>query len=248
MSFEAELDNISFLRDSIAVISDLIDEAAINITKDGISIIAADRAVVTVVDFMLSKDVFRKYICEKNERIGINLLYFLQVLRRANAGDMLTLMLDGNRLKLRLDGSSVRSFVIPLIDISHEDIPPIDKLSFSSSFVVDTGVLNSGIEDAEIVTDSVIFNVSKDGVRMKAESDASMAELEMKQDGGLSELRVERNVRARYSLDYLKKIIKSRKLAEKAAVEMDNDYPMRIHFEVPGKMKLGFILAPRVEE
>ncbi len=246
--FEAELENISFLRDSMSVISDLIDEAALNIKKDGITIMASDRAVVTVVDFMLSRDVFKTYSYENDRRIGLNLLYLLQVLRRANPGDVLKIKLEENSLKLRLEGSSTRSFVVPLIDISREDMPPIDKLNFSSSFVVDTDILNSGIEDADIITDSVVFSINSEGVKMKAESDASSAELEMRPDGGLRELKVDRPVRARYSLDYLKKIIKSRKLAEKASIEMDTDYPMRIRFDVPGKMQLGFILAPRVEE
>ncbi|MBI5347636.1 MAG: proliferating cell nuclear antigen (pcna) [Candidatus Aenigmarchaeota archaeon] len=248
MAFEAELENISFLRDRISVISDLIDEAAINIKKDGIAITASDRAVVTVVDFMLSKDVFKNYSYEKDMRVGLNLTYLLQVLRRANPSDILKMRLEASALQLKLHGSSTRSFVIPLIDISREDLPPIDKLNFSSSFLVDTDILNSGIEDADIITDSVVFSINSEGVKMKAESDASSAELDMRPDGGLKNLKVDRPVRARYSLDYLKKIIKSRKLAEKASIEMDTDYPMRIRFDVPGKMQLGFILAPRVEE
>ena len=55
-------------------------------------------------------------------------------------------------------------------------------------------------------------------------------------------------VRARYSLDYLKKIIKAKKLSPETKISMSNDYPMKIQFEVPGKMQLGFILAPRVDE
>ena len=55
-------------------------------------------------------------------------------------------------------------------------------------------------------------------------------------------------VRARYSLDYLKKISKAKKLSPEAEMAMATDYPMRLEFNIPDKMRLGFILAPRVEE
>ena len=55
-------------------------------------------------------------------------------------------------------------------------------------------------------------------------------------------------VRARYSLDYLKKIFMARKLSDTAKIAMATDYPMKVQFEVPNKMRLAFVLAPRVEE
>ncbi|MBI4896284.1 MAG: DNA polymerase sliding clamp, partial [Candidatus Aenigmarchaeota archaeon] len=55
-------------------------------------------------------------------------------------------------------------------------------------------------------------------------------------------------VRARYSLDYLKKMIKGRKLSNTASIEMGTDYPMKLEFSVPEKIRLGFILAPRIED
>ena len=49
MTFEAKLDDISLLRDSIATIAELIDETELNIREFGIQMIASDRAVVVVV-------------------------------------------------------------------------------------------------------------------------------------------------------------------------------------------------------
>jgi proliferating cell nuclear antigen len=64
----------------------------------------------------------------------------------------------------------------------------------------------------------------------------------------LKGLVVKEHTRSRYSLDYLKKIIKAKRLSDNVAIHMSTDYPAKIVFDVPERMQLNFILAPRVEE
>lgn len=249
--FEAKLDDISLFRESIATISDLIDETELFVGNEGIEMIAADRAVVAVINFALSKNAFKEYKCDKERRIGINLMNLLQILRRAQTDDVLRMKLDENKLNIVLEGESTRRFTLPLIDVSKEETPEIGKIEagFSSAFTVNSEVLNSGIEDAELITDSVIFTIRRDMLSMSAESDTSSAQLEL--PSGTEAFKVHEinePVRARYSIDYLKKIFKARKLAQSAKMAMATDYPMKIQFEVPSKCRLAFILAPRVEE
>lgn len=248
--FEATLNEIPLLRDSIAVIAELIDEAELHVKAGGLKMLAADRAVVAVVDFFLSKDVFSEYIYDSDSRFGINMEKFLQVLKRAKDDDILKIKLEEGKLNLILSGSQhTRKFAIPLIDVSREETPPLDKLSFPASLKINAGILNNGIEDAELVADSIVFTVRKDQLMMKAESDSSSAQLEL--PSGTESLKIidiGEPVRARYSLDYLKKMIKARKLSDEATISMATDYPMKLGFSLPGKMQMDFILAPRVEE
>jgi proliferating cell nuclear antigen len=247
--FEAELEEISLLKDSMDVIAELIDEATLELKPEGLYLKAADRAVVTVVDFFMPKESFKSYSLGEPKKIGLNLSHFLQILKRSDPTDTMKFKLDKDRLEIKMSGTSTRSFKIPLIDVSTEEMPPTTELSFSSSFKINSEILNRGIEDADVITDSVVFNVTNNGISMKADSDASSAELELGMDStSLRDLNAKENVKARYSLDYLKKIIKSRKLASEAEISMSTDYPMKLRFDVPGKLQLGFILAPRVEE
>jgi len=247
--FEAEITDVSLLRDSIATIADLIDETELHITENGIEMIASDRAVVAVVNFTLSKNSFKTYNYDKEAKIGINLLSLLQILRRAGTNDSLSIKLLDNKLELIISGDSKRRFVLPLIDISKEELPPLDKLEFSATFHVNAEIFNSGIEDAELITDSIVLSMINNQLVMKAESDSSSTQLEL--PSGTDELKVikvNEPVRSRYSIDYLKKIMKARKFVSHAVIDLSTDYPMRINFEVPDKMQLGFVLAPRVEE
>jgi len=249
--FEATLDDISLFRESIATISELIDEAELHVNSEGIELIAADRAVVAVINFAFSKNAFKEYKCDQERKIGINLSSLLQILRRSQPNDVMKIKLDENKLNLVLEGESTRRFTLPLINVSKEETPEITKLEagFSSAFTVNSEVLNSGIEDAELITDSVIFTVRKDMFNMSSQSDVSSTQLEL--SSGTEAFKVHEinePVRARYSVDYLKKIFKARKLSASTKMAMATDYPMKIQFEVPLKCRLAFILAPRVEE
>ena len=82
-----------------------------------------------------------------------------------------------------------------------------------------------------------------------AKGDISSSQLELKKgEEGLAKLETTEPVKARYPLEYLKKMIKASKFANKVALEFSNDYPMRIVFKDIDKINLSFILAPRVEE
>ena len=249
--FEAKLNDVSLLRESIAAISEFIDEAEMHIKHEGIELVSSDRAVVAVIDFLLHRNAFSEYIYDSDTKIGINLVRLLQVLRRAKPDDTLRMKLDDNKLLLVLEGSSTRSFSLPLIDVTKEESPDLKKLEagFSAKLSVNSDILNAGIEDAELIAASIVFTIRKDQLMMKAESDSSSTQMEL--PSGTESLRIidmEGPVRARYSIDYLKKIFKARKLADNANIAIATDYPIKIEFDIPQKIRLACILAPRVED
>lgn len=246
--FEARLNSIDLLRDSIGTICEMIDEAELHITEAGMHMTATDRAVVVVVDFFMSRNAFDAYTFSDETKVGINLLNFMQIMRRALPDDKLEIKLHENKIELVLSGNSTRKFVMPIIDISKEEIPPLDKFDFSANVKINGETMNNGIEDAELVADSVVLTMRKDMFVLKAESDSASSQLEVTQGDNMKIIDIGEPVRARFSLDYLKKIFKARKLADDAILFSSTDYPMKIIFDVPGKMRLGFILAPRVEE
>ncbi|MFC2143363.1 proliferating cell nuclear antigen (pcna) [Candidatus Aenigmatarchaeota archaeon] len=248
--FEAKMDNISILRDSISTIADLIDESELHISDDGIRIIATDRTVVVVVNFLLNKNAFSEYKFDKEEKIGINMLTFMQILKRAKPDDNVILRLEDKKLNIILESNTKRNFSLPLIDITKSDVPQLEKIEegFNAIFEINSDVLSHGIEDSELIGDSVIFTIRKDDFIMNSESDVSSSRLEVKPGDDLKIEKVNEPVRSRYSLDYLKKMVKAKKFAPTSKISMSTDYPMRLLFEIPNKVHLGFILAPRVEE
>lgn len=246
--FRATLTSPAIFINSIATIGELIDEGIFKLSKDGISFIAADRAMVAVVDFKISSQAFDRYEIDEEQSIGLNVTNFLSVLKRCSASDKLSLILHDAKLEVIIENSSRRRFLVPLLDLQQEEIPPIDQLEFTSKAVIKPAILQSGIEDAEIIADAILFETSSNKFLMKAEGDISRAELELeKGNEALLELK-DGNAKARYPLEYLKKMIKAAKIADSVSIQFGQDYPMKLEFKAGDKVRLSMVVAPRVSE
>lgn len=247
--FKATLADVSLMRDAVATIAEIIDEGIFKITKKGMSFIAADRAMVAVVDFFIAASAFEKYQLDVEQNMGVNIMTFLSVIKRAGTNDKITLDLQGAKLNVLIEGASKRRFVVPLLNLSDEEIPPVDQLTFKTKVQMNSDVLKSGISDAEIIGDSVILQTTPTMFGMIAEGDVSKAELELeKGNAALLKIQAVTSVKSRYSLEYLKKMVKATKLSDSVTVEQGTDYPLRMVFAAGNKARMSFILAPRVQD
>lgn len=247
--FTAVAADSKLLRDSIDTISQLIDDGLFKLKKDSIELIATDRAMVAVVDFKLQPSAFEEYRCDQEKSIGINLLNFLTILKRAGPDDKLKLNLNENenRLEITLEGKSIRNFAIPLLELTAEEIPPINQLEFPASADVKADIIEQGINDADIIADSVVIELDSDKLRMHTQGDSSKAELRIEKGEVLDNIMARDVVKSRYPLDYLKKIIKAARIANTVKIQLGTDYPLRLEFK-GDHVSLTTVLAPRVSE
>ncbi len=236
------------LKDSISIISELVNEATFKITPQSIELIAMDPANVAMVIFKLLSSAFVEYDVKKAQEIAINLNNLKQVLRRANPNDMLTLDVSTeNKLNIKLKGRSVRTFSLPIIELEEKE-QKIPELKFGVSLKTNSSVLTSAIEDADIVAESVSFVAEPGKLSVLAEGDLSKAKIEIKQDDEtIITTESKDKIKAKYSIEYLKKMILGNKLASEVNMQYNKDYPLKMEFKSVDKLMLSFILAPRVE-
>ena len=91
--FKAVMADSSLFRDSISTIGELIDEGIFKVDKNGLSLIAADRAMVAVIDFKLPATIFDKFEVDKEQNIAVNITNFVSVLKRVVPNEKLELEL-----------------------------------------------------------------------------------------------------------------------------------------------------------
>ncbi len=242
------LADATYLKDSISVLSELVNEARFKITRDSIEVIAMDPANVAMVIFKLLSSCFTEYDVPKEQDIAVNLQNFKQVLKRASPSDVLTLEVSTeNKLVITLKGSTTRTFSLPIIDIEEKE-HRIPSLTFPVTVSMMSSTLNDAISDVDIIAESVSFAAEPEHFSIMAEGDLSKALIEMKADDE-THIRsdTKAKVKAKYSIEYLKKMIQASKLADKVEVHFNQDYPLRLDYKVIDKLALSFILAPRVE-
>lgn len=237
-----------YFTDSISIISELVNEVRFKITSNALELVAMDPANVAMVVFKLLSSAFTEYNVKKDTELAINLSNLKQVLKRVGPTDMLTIELDAdNRLKVEIKGNTTRTFYLPIIDIEEKQ-QKVPELNFPLTINTTSLVLNDAIEDANIVADSVSFIIESGAFIMVAEGDLSKARIDVKGDDNTKIVTETKDkIKARYSVEYLKKMIPAGKLTDNVTIRFNNDYPLKLEYKVVDKLMMSFILAPRVE-
>lgn len=241
------LTETKYLKDSISIISELVNEATFKITPQAIELVAMDPANVAMVIFKLLPSCFTEYDVKEKMELAINLNNLKQILRRVKPDDVLKLETEDNKLKLTLQGQTKRTFAIPILDTDEKE-QKVPDLNFGATIKTSASIITDAIEDADIVGESVSFIAQPDKLMISAEGDLSKAHIDIDRSE-VTQINVHdmNPLRAKYSIEYLKKMIAGAKLADDVIISFNKDYPLKLDFKTIDKVALSFILAPRVE-
>jgi proliferating cell nuclear antigen len=236
-----------YLKESISIISELVTEAKFRINKTGIELVAMDPANVAMVIFKLLASSFVEYDVASEVRLSLNLNNLKQVLKRAKPNDMVTLEVVENKLNVTLKSKTTRTFSLPIIEMDEKE-QKVPELNFPLTITTDAELIVESIEDVDIVGESVTFIGESDKFTISAEGDMSKALIEIPADETtvIKTTKTEK-VKAKYSVEYLKKMIAAGKLVPSVSVQFNKDYPLRLDYKSVDKLMISFILAPRVE-
>ncbi len=244
--FKATMSDSKLLKSSIDAISNLIDEAGISVDVDGMKLRAMDPAHVALVDFQLTKEAFDNFEVTEPAVLGVDLERLDTILKRAGPGDMISLDLDEdkNMLRIKIKNTSTRTFSLPLIDVSDEELK-VPSLDFPSSVEIHPGVLKEAIKDAEIVSDHVTLKTDESNLYIIAKGDLGNVNVKIQKDDTIEFLGGE-EVSSMFSLEYLVDMMKASHLADSVKINLGKDIPVRLDFKAEN-VHLAFLLAPRIE-
>ena len=239
---QLKLESPKLLSDIVSIISELVNEVRLKVTKDGMSLTAIDPANIAMVYFKIPAELFSQFELDKDEVLGINLESLKSVLRRCSIGSSLILARADNLLKLSIQDRIKRDFTLALIDIESDE-KEMPKWEFNTVVKMYAGAFSEVVEDCLVVSDACTFVASPSSFVIEAHglnsarAEFSTDEVELYSD----------NSTARFSLEYLNKFIKGSKISSKVNISFSNNHPMRIDFPT-GNVMLSFVLAPRVEQ
>jgi len=238
-----KLDHPKLFSDIVSIISELVLEVRLKVTKEGMSILAIDPANVAMVLFKLPSSAFSEFNVENDEVLGVSLENLKAVLRRIKSGSVLVITREENELKLLINDKITKEFSLALIEIEGEE-KQMPNLEFVSKIEMSGSDFSEAIEDCNVVADSCSFISEPDKFIIKAKGSLNSFKSEFSPD----ELSITaQNAHSKYSLEYLQKIVKATKITDKVIINFSDDYPLRLDFITPF-INLSFVLAPRVEQ
>ena len=234
-----------FFKEPVMIISELVNEVVFKVDREKLELVAMDPANVAMVVYKLLSSVFIEYDVNKEIEIAVNLDNLKQVLRRAKSSDTLTLELLESKLKITLKSNSTRLFTLSLINMQ-EERQKVPDLDFKCRIEMPSILFDEAIDDMDVVSDSVAFEIENNTLNIQAAGNISTAKVSFMNNDIVRITSKEEVVRSRYSIEYLKKIIKGSKLSDSVTLLLSNDYPLKVEYKIIDKLSLQTILAPRV--
>jgi proliferating cell nuclear antigen len=233
------------LKELLAVIQTLVDEAKFNISKDGIKIKAVDPAHVAMVEMSLDAGAFEKFEADESE-LGIDIEKLSDVLKLAKAGDVVSMDLDEqkNRMVFRVDNITRRMSLVETAGMSEPKVP---NLSLPSTIRLKARELSMGIKASESVSDHISLTATPEGFELVSEGDTDSVNLHLSKEQ-LEGLDCSEETRSLFSLDYFSNMVKSIDNDAVVTLNLGTDYPVKLEFDfADGNGKVRYLLAPRIE-
>jgi proliferating cell nuclear antigen len=245
---ELVLEEAATFKRSIDAISVLVSEAEFIADKDGLSLKATDPSQISLVDFSLAKDGFKTYSVKEKTSLGVDLNYLSQLMARARPKDELSIKLDEgtNNISLVFRGASVRSFSVPLLDITSAELPT-PRVEFDSELKVKAQILQDSFKDASLLSSHIALEIKGDTLLILADSSKGNFRNEItKKDGSLISIRSKAESKAMFPLEYLSNMLKAARPDTEVSLSMKKDAPIRLEYAI-GKAAVTYFLAPRIE-
>ena len=243
--FKARI-KMEVLREAVEVISTLVSEVKLAISKDGIDVKAVDPSHVAMLVLKLKNTVFEEFTGESTE-IGVDVEKIKEVLRLSKPGDVIDLQFDGGKNRLVVSVGKVTRHM-SVVDPAGITDPKVPNVNPPGTVVVKMDELRQGIRGSESISDHVTLILEPTGFTMHSEGETDRVDLHLPKES-LTQLETKEAVRSMYPLDFFSSMVKSIGSAEEATLHIGNEYPLKIEFPLAnGRGEGRFLLAPRVEE
>ena len=227
----------------------IVDECRVQFSPEGVSIRAADPAVVATVDASLAPEAFETYETDGTV-VGVTLERLMDVTAAVDAGDVIDLAIDDDGTHLRIDAGSL-SYTLGLIDTdSIRQEPDLEgQIDFPASVAMDASMFDRGVRAAAMVTDHLRLELDDGGTTftMRATGDTdeatlSPADVDVSANGTNA-------VGSLFSLEYLQGMNRAIPGAVNLTIEFGEAIPARLSYAVDDHgPAVTYLLAPRLQQ
>jgi len=242
--FKAEIRSDT-LKGIVNVISTLVDEVKFSVDAEGIGLKAVDPAHVAMIEVYIGKGAFESYSAEPTE-IGVDLDKVKEVLKLAVSGDVISMEQDESHGRLIFKVGNITRRM-NLVDTSSMSDPKVPQLSLQAKIDIQVAELQRGIKAAETISDHIALTADEEFFELSSEGDTDSASLRLDKSK-LKSIEAKAKVCSLFPLDYFSNLVKAVPSETVVKIELDNDYPVKIGFDLAdGNGSVRYLLAPRIE-
>lgn len=256
--FEARLTQGRVFKQLIEALKDLVQDANVDCSEDGLSIQAMDSSHVSLVAVELRSGGFDHYRCDRSISLGFNSANMSKILKCAGNDDVITLKAEdtADSLMLMFESPSqdrIADFELKLMDIDSEQLG-IPDTEYKCTIKMPSNEFQRIIRDLQVLGDTCVIGCTKEGVRFSVSGDLGTGNVliransapEKEEDQVLIEM--EEPVELTFALRYLNFFTKATSLGPSVIISMSPDVPVVVEYPIEESGHIKYYLAPKIDE
>jgi len=227
----------------LETLGNIVDEALLNFTNEGVIVKALDPAKVSLIEIKLPPEAFLTFKVSKELSVGMNLSSLIKSVAKPKKTEKLVFRASEEFYELVIEGVAVRRYKYRSVEVSATEVPEI-SLDFKVKALVLAQAFKAAVKDLRGVG-SIAFVVEDDqNLYLRAAEGGAEAKLS-KMGGSILELTVDEPAKCIYDEDYIAKILNLTGIAENLEIKFGNDLPLRLSFNLVDGGSVNYLLAPK---
>ena len=243
-SFDLKVHSSEELKQVIGCIANIVDDATIEVTNEGLTFRGMDPSHVVLLDVRMSNASFEKYQVNQEGNFAFRTKELKDILKNFNKKDSVRLYTKDSMLAIETRTSKTN---LRLIEASKVNCP-LPKLMYTSRVMITLDALKRTLKQIQTVSDYATFettmarNFIASGKGDNGDSERTF-ELGMEE---LPDIEVKEHTTSTYSLEYLQPFLRQLK-SSIVTLEYRTAQPIRIEAPIDNISKTFFYIAPRIE-
>jgi DNA polymerase III sliding clamp (beta) subunit (PCNA family) len=236
---------IALFKTVFSGISDMIPEAKLIFEEENIVMRSMATGNYAAVFLSLSKNLFVEYTAITGDSIVVQTVDFAKIVRLAKDGDVLELVVDGEGIfYVRIIGSRTKEYTLPLLKEQEEKhIPEEGKVTFPFKTRIDVEEFSSSLDSVQAVAKENSTQIYIRNNRLFV----GMKEINRSAKVDFMDVKEASDMSSKFNGKWIQDFIKAGRGIEQCTLCLGNDHPLGLDFVTPDKLKLSFLLAPRVD-
>ena len=244
-SFDLKVNSSDSLKQIFGTIKNLVDEATLQVTNEGLTFRGMDPSHVCLLDINMPNCSFEKYEVNQEGSFAFRTEEITKLLKNFNKKDSVRLYTKDDLLVVETKTSKTQ---LRLIEPSNLDCP-LPKILFDSLIQITLDALKKSVRQIETVSDYITLETTQNRsiiLSGKGNSGESTITFERGQEE-IPDIQVKEPSQSTYSFEYIKPFLQQLKTAS-LILEYSSSKPLRIEAKIDNISKMFFYVAPRVED
>jgi len=247
------------LKKLVDAMKDLITDANIDVSSNGLSLQAMDSSHVSLCSVLLRSDGFDHFRADRNNTLGLNFGSLSKILKCAGNDDIITLKAEdeGDSINFMFETKSqdrISDFEMKLMDIDSEHLG-IPGQDYKVVIQMPSAEFQRICRDMQVLGEICTIKAEKGGVKFSVSGDIGVGHITRRpsskddeKDEEKTVIDIEEPLELTFALRYLSLFTKATPLSSTVTLKMSPEVPLVVEYPIGDAGHIRYYLAPKIDD